>query len=536
MKDYFNDAQLEVDWVGARDNVIVGGRGLGKGKTHATYDLRNMQRMPGSNGGIIAPNQKRCLTNTLPSMLIHWEHWGFKRNIHYAIGIRPPKSWHWKKPIFEPANWENTISFYNGSIGSIISQDRKGTSNSMSFDWLDIDEAKFIKYEQLKDETFPANRGNNMFFGKHYYHHGMLVTSDIPITKEGSWFLNYRDQCDEKVIDAIKALVYEVWKKKRYIRELIKSNVPVNDHLRADLVSDLTLLSKLRSSALLYREYSSILNMQILGEDYIRRMRRDLPPLTFWTSILCQRIGIARDGFYSCMRSSNKYTAPNSSYLDNLEYNFDKLKDVDCRMDGDVNLDAPLCIAFDANANINWCVIGQTSADGKLRVIKSFYVKYDQKIPELLDKVLYYYRFMHVHQFIFYYDSTFVGNNYALQNDDFHSFINHYLTDHGWFVSEVYLGQPMHHIDKMLLINRMFQGKARLMVLINEENNEDLLISIQTAGVYNGGKDKRGEKLAETEEDRLEARTDGSDAFDTLCIGCEKFPQYGISMSVVSVF
>ena len=33
-----------------------------------------------------------------------------------------------------------------------------------------------------------------------------------------------------------------------------------------------------------------------------------------------------------------------------------------------------------------------------------------------------------------------------------------------------------------------------------------------------------GEKLAESEEELLEHRTDGSDAFDTLYIGCEKFP------------
>ena len=37
-------------------------------------------------------------------------------------------------------------------------------------------------------------------------------------------------------------------------------------------------------------------------------------------------------------------------------------------------------------------------------------------------------------------------------------------------------------------------------------------------------KDKSGEKLAESEEDLLEHRTDGSDAFDTFYIGCEKFP------------
>ena len=43
-------------------------------------------------------------------------------------------------------------------------------------------------------------------------------------------------------------------------------------------------------------------------------------------------------------------------------------------------------------------------------------------------------------------------------------------------------------------------------------------------------------KLAESEEDLLEHRTDGSDAFDTLYIGCEKFPfrdSFSLSMSGV---
>ena len=51
----------------------------------------------------------------------------------------------------------------------------------------------------------------------------------------------------------------------------------------------------------------------------------------------------------------------------------------------------------------------------------------------------------------------------------------------------------------------------------------------EAAGVTRGRngfhKDKGGEKLAESEEDLLEHRTDGTDAFDTLYIGCEKFPQ-----------
>lgn len=43
-------------------------------------------------------------------------------------------------------------------------------------------------------------------------------------------------------------------------------------------------------------------------------------------------------------------------------------------------------------------------------------------------------------------------------------------------------------------------------------------------GIFHPILDKGGEKLAESEEDLLEHRTDGTDAFDTLYIGCEKFP------------
>ena len=66
------------------------------------------------------------------------------------------------------------------------------------------------------------------------------------------------------------------------------------------------------------------------------------------------------------------------------------------------------------------------------------------------------------------------------------------------------------------------------MPFFNRQNNDDLILAVQSAGVTRGRngfrKDKGGEKLAETEEDLLQHRTDGTDAFDTLYIGCEKFP------------
>ena len=112
---------------------------------------------------------------------------------------------------------------------------------------------------------------------------------------------------------------------------------------------------------------------------------------------------------------------------------------------------------------------------------------------------------------------------------------------HGWTVEAVYLGNPMRHDEKYLLINQGFAGKQRLMPFFNRQNNDDLILAIQAAGVSRGRngfrKDKGGEKLAESEEDLLEHRTDGTDAFDTLYIGCEKFPYhdtFALSVSGVS--
>lgn len=518
-KEYFNDPQLYFLAMNTRDEVIVAGRGMGKGAIQAGRLMTNFQGMPGSMGGFVSPSVKRCLTNILPSMLIHLERWGFKRDLHYVVGKRPWKALHWKSPIFTPANWENTISFYNGSVCNIISQDRAGTSNSMSLDYIIIDEAKFINFEQLKDETFQANRGNEQYFHNFPLHHGMTITSDMPVTKKGSWFLSYKDDMDKELVEAIEGLVYAKWRAKRQQKAMPSQADAIQKKIdRIDAK-----LSFLRSKCLLYKEYTSIQNLALLGEEFIRRAKRDLPPLTFATSIMCKRIEISTDGFYGGMREDvNLYTAPNENVL-NLEALNDGAIPNDCRQDSDLDAQLPLIIAFDANANINWLVCGQVGKDGKLRVLKSFFVKYERKIPELLDDFNDYYRYHRRRQVVFYYDATFVGNSYGTHSESFYRMIITGLRRKGWNVKSKYIGKPMNHILKNDLINRMFRGRAHHLVLINRDNNPDLLISITSAGVKNGQKDKSGEKLAETEEDKLESRTDGSDAFDTLCIGVERF-------------
>ena len=531
---YFNKPQRLTQLIGANTTVIVAGRRTGKTDSIASpFVYRNMQRMPGSTGGIVVPTFKHGLTNTIPGLLAAWRRWGLLPGVHYVVGRRPPKSF--ASAIIEPTDYEHVISFYNGSRAIIISQDRPGSSNSLTLSWLLVDEAKFIDYEKLKDETLPANGGIKSYFGRHSFNHSIMILSDMPQTKKGSWFLHYKEKMDPELIATIEALILRIYELKQRVRECRAKGVPAPAYCQSRIRKLDRQLNQLRSVAVYYKEYSSIENLQLLGENYIKQMKRDLTPLTFQTSILCKQIGIAKDGFYSSMRETHKYDASNFEYLDKVWRNIESGQNLTVNSSGadkDVNPDAPICIGMDYNANINWIVAGQI-AGRRLNVIKSFYVKFERKLPELIADFCHYYAEHRNKTVVFYYDATALGSNYAVNTQDFHWVIKTQFEERGWRVIDVYLGQPMRHDEKYLLINNAFKGLQNLMPFFNRQNNDDLLLAIQTAGVSRGRlgfrKNKSGEKLAETEEDLLEHRTDGTDAFDTLFIGCEKFPQEVLS-------
>ena len=520
---YLNRAQSYVLALLCKNMTVVAGRGIGKGLMAATVLRRNAEGMPGSNTALVGPNSKRMWTNIIPSWDTHLRRWGYTEGIHYTWGRKPAKAWGWQEPIIKPMNWENTLSFYTGAYATIISQDRKGTSNSQSFDGIIVDEAKFIDFEQFKEETLPANRGNGNAFGHLYYHHGIAKFSDMPTTKKGSWFLNDREKCDLDKIRMLEGLIASMQQLRDAIATKIENHIPVTSQDRYLLRRMSRAVNMLRADTYLYKEFSSIENLEILGEDFIAQCHRDMPPATFRTTIMCRRVEQSEDSFYNSKTEANLYTAVDKTYLDSLGFDMEKLRHVDCRTDADIDKTAPLWIAFDANSNINWLVVGQPGMDMKLRVLKSFFVKYTRKLPELVDDFCEYYQPLRQKEVVFCYDATFVGNNFAVDSNDFHTVIKYCLQQHGWVVREVYIGTPWNHPVKHSLINRMFLGQARYTIMINQENNPDLLVSIDSAMTVNSTnqKDKSGEKKPETEEDRLETRTDGSDAFDTLCIAVE---------------
>lgn len=134
---YFNRAQLEAMVVAARNEYIVGGRGLGKSEGFdARVLLRNAFAMPGSAGALLSPSYTKLKTLTFPAIAAALARWGYQQGRHYTVGVRPPRELRYKSPIIAPFEWRNVICFYNGSIVHLVSFDRPMSTNSLSLDYL----------------------------------------------------------------------------------------------------------------------------------------------------------------------------------------------------------------------------------------------------------------------------------------------------------------------------------------------------------------------------------------------------------------
>ena len=325
-------------------------------------------------------------------------------------------------------------------------------------------------------------------------------------------------------------------------------------------------INDLRCNAFYFVRASSLDNIDILGESYIRQMRLSLPPITFAVSILNLKPQKTGEGFYyaydpeihcytddDCPAVDGSYVKKEATVVTGgtayrSEYetpDFNSLSErEDSSLDGDCHDDEPLHIAFDAGKIVSWIVTGQIyKREGRdtLNVLSSMFVKDGQMLQHLIRKWSDYYaphrrKCRTVH---FYYDHTFKFKPTGVYVDDIKDTIIKELKKYGWEVDAISIGQTWAHYMRYKDIGEGMSGFSGLPVRFNAENNEALCAAIENCGTklsYSGEKgtikkDKTGEKLA-TDAERStdgavpeELRTDGTDAFDTLYIGVRHYQQ-----------
>lgn len=505
--------------IAARNEYIIGSRGVGKSLgIDAPRLLRNVHAMPGSTGAFLSPSYAKLLQNTLPAVAAALDQMGFKRDIHYVIRRNPLKGY--AKPLFPPFDYSHVMSWYNGTIVHLLSFDRAMSANSMNLDWVLGFEARYLDFDKVKSEVFPAIRGQIDIFGKCPWHHGSVFTTDMPMDRKGSWIFDKEKDMDPDLIDYIKRL-YAQYSSFKYADKQTK----YTRRKQRELLKE---LNYFRSKATYYAEYSAFDNIEILGEQYIADQRRNLPDLIFNVSILNKRLRKVENGFYSRLnRDIHCYEAYDNEYLDSLNYDLDRTRKIDSRSDADLSDDQPLTVSLDYNAAINNLIVGQL-LDRRHKTVNAFFVKTPKKLADVVHAFCDYYVYRSNRHVTYYYDSTAIwetaqsGLGYAQEVIDI-------LKRNDWIVEEVYLGSPMRQDKKHLMIDNAMKGDNRYpFPEFNIGRCEFLVIAMEqteTSITAKGfGKNKNPEKKPDSPLEPDEYKTHATDAWDTNYIGSSLYP------------
>lgn len=567
---YLNRAQLLAYNFGARDTKVRAGRGVGKSTGFLSLRIINCwNTIPRSEGIFLGNSVKQLYTKTMPQVITGIEKFGWKEGIHFFRGQAPKKlisSGAFKMPIKKPRVWENVIHVYNGAVTYLVSMAIKASANGFNAAWICADETRYLPWRKVQEEVMPTLRGDTYDHpgwrrNENPYYLSQMWVSDAAITMAQSEWEKAEDEQTLEINEQIAEMMAEL----NVCPELGQAEEFINK------------LNRLRCQSRVFYNFSSLENVDILGEKYFADRKREMPELMFNIQILGHKKGVAKDGYYASFNHethtympsdvaatdviysnfSKKFVGIDASggYSRRFEYEAPDLgatsKIRDCSLDMDVLPSEPLRIAFDLNANINTVVTGQTyKRDGidSLNILSSMFTKNERKLRALCGDWARYYEPQRLRNpnVILYYDSTAKqGGAYALEEAEdtrFYNVVKKELERRKWVVTLVPMGSPMSHPQKYQFVNDVLSGAQRPFLRLNRENNEYLIVAIENCRVKMSSrgpiKDKGQEKLKSEDGigGKLETRTDITDALDTLIIGVRYFgakKRMAVSMPVI---
>jgi hypothetical protein len=515
-KIHYNIPQLEFSMIRPQLGTCIWGRGTGKTEgPGAEFVARNAIDMPGSLGGIVSITYDKLLNMIIPALKIGWERMGFKENVHYWIRKAPPEDLDIPKAYRQPDTNQHLIKWFNGSAQLLISIDRLHIANGASLAYIYADEVKFFPREKFK-EVLLTLRGQAHLYGDLSCCESLLLTTDQPRPEmPGDWIFELEKDSDEETAGVILALTYEIHQLSQELQS-VKSKRRISQ-IEKEIDRYLDDINLLRKGLNYTSRASTLDNVHALGLNVIENYKKTLTVYEFALSVLNKKPDKAENSFYHLLNDDKHgYYAPNIDYIDGLD---NRVREKDCRWDGDLIFDAPLELGCDYNSAINWVTIGQDKEDS-FDVINSMFVLKPKKIKDLVAKFDRYYSHKKKvnNTLIFNYDHTAIGES---AKDDI-SFADEWislLSAKGWNVVPHYIGQSSGHRSRYYLWEAVLSGDHRLpRFRINLANNIDLMISLKATITR---KDKKGDfgkdKSSELKKAiPAEHATHGGEALDSL--------------------
>jgi hypothetical protein len=405
----------------------------------------------------------------------------------YVIGQIPPD--HWLKPYSSPGKrgWQYCISFINGFVIQLCSQDRPDSQRGINNDGIIADESATLNYDFIKTILLPAKRANRYApFAKNHMHLCFYDFSSAPWTTDGGWILQTEDKWKAE-LEERAGMTYEE-----------KLKVPPKN---------------------LFLESTWEDNKDVLPEDYYTLLEEALDALTLDVEVWNKRITKRPDGFYFAFNTAKH------CYYQSYSYEYDDKTGLHTHQSNDYREDKKLEVSLDFNAAICWLVICQEIGK-EFRQINSIFKKptIDKntslviQLAEAFDTTYTHHRSKEVDVWGDPSGKAKSAGTSETNRPFLESFCD-YLMKKGWKVNKQYTRfiYPTHK-DKYLLINHLFEeGSERNPRLrFNQNTNKPFIIAIQqTRTIDNFKKDKGSETTAKNRE----YATDGTDAYDYIVWG-----------------
>lgn len=524
-----NPAQMAYLLMQAKNKYVIYSRGTGKSFIVGAEVDENVRLMPRGVTTLAQATYGQALTKTLPSTFKLLEQLGYKRydtktrTGDYVVCRTPPEGWY--RPYEHLMSYEHCITFSNGHVLYILTQD--GNSRGPNADFNITDEALTLDKEQFDQEVAPTNRGNEHIFGRKsktplFKHHGNAFFSSMPYEPEQKWLLEpakyYEDERDIHLFDVWNRIV-------KLQLQLIDAKLDNDVQLFKEIWNETIRLRRsitpfVSQDGTLFILASIFDNLANVGLSYIMNQYKVMDKLTFMIEILNFIVDKIDHCYYNLDERHKYYKATNDSFIrdfaENIDWDWKQLADTDSRMDADCNPNQAIEVSFDWGSNASFLEVAQcghfdfvTKTLYKNRLvdntINEFFVRNDELddtvVNVLVDRFCHYYRY-HPHKTVHYYRDRYGDIRHANSKKTYNESAIERLQRHGWTVVQyTHRGiEPPQH-DKYLLWSSITAETDERYPLkrFNASKCKYILISMNNTRVRTNSsgkweKDKRSER------------------------------------------
>ena len=424
-----------------------------------------------------------------------WAEFGWVEKRDWVKNCEPPKGWP-RPHDYKPLTYQNTVSTRTGCIYILGSNDRPGLVNSLSITGhVGIDEARFINAERMKQDLFPAIRGNGKPWPNNPHFKSMTISTDQAfIGEDADWVDDYLPQMDHDQIYLIAAFSLKVESVKRRLLDYKKllSNTAEWDtrneikskilNVEKELDGKQRILDRIRMNSVYFDTGSVLGNLAVLGEEYatVNANPLNLSPHIFRTSFLGIKPDETEQKFYPNFKKSHIIEGRFSSLVDEMgigDFEISSIHIEDCNPDMELDIE----IDF---GDMCTCTVSQTHGREE-RYIKSFEVLSPQDEIDLIAKVDQFFCH-HRHRVInLYKDPSGNSMENKKRSNTFGASVTEALRERGWHVIDKTPPGSFNppHNDKYKLVAAILkeENPRYPVVRIIRHTNENLISSIKRA-------------------------------------------------------